>query len=324
MVVRGRSSAAVAVGQGFVGFGLVTVGVVGTLATILGFFGSTWWVFDFAANFRAHLAVVLLVVALAYALLFSRAIGLLFLGIAFINGLLILPLYSDSPAAPASSDTIKIVSFNVAQRSSIRDITFRWIDTVEPDIIVLVDSTDEWANAVEMAAPYTVQTELPLDRTFGITVLSAEGLDTQLLRAARIRDTVVRIEASIGSQPVVIYAVQSRKASNETDAGYRDEYLAEVGRMVKGETMPTIVVGDLEASPWSHAFRDLTAEADLKNSMSGFGLQTTWPADRWAFLRLPFDHLLHTAELTTVDRYLGPALGVDHRPIVVEVAMAAA
>jgi len=322
MVATDRSSAAIAAGQGFIGFGLVTAGVIATLATILGFFGSTWWLFDFASNFRAHLAVILLIVALAYALVFSKAIGLFFLGMAVINGLLVLPLYTDSPATAVGEDTMTIVSFNVGQRASIRDATFRWIDTFEPDLVVLQESTDLWVDADEMAQPYVVQNELPIDRTYGITVLSKEGVETQLLRVTQIRDTVVRVEATIGAQPVVIYVVQCRLASNEVDAGYRDEYLAEVSRMAQAETVATVVVGDFQASPWSHAFRDLVSEAELQDSMSGFGLQTTWPADRWAFFRIPFDHLLHGEELTTVDRYLGPTLGVDHRPLVVELGLA--
>ena len=48
----------------------------------------------------------------------------------------------------------------------------------------------------------------------------------------------------------------------------------------------------------------------------------TWPADGLAFLRLPYDHLVHSQELTTVDRYPGPSLGVEHLPIVVTLAMA--
>ena len=101
MVVRGRSSAAVAVGQGVVGFSLVIVGVIATLATILGFFGSTWWLFDFVANYRVHIAIVLVIIAIVYALLFSKAMALLFVGVAVINGLLVLPLYTTTPAPAA-------------------------------------------------------------------------------------------------------------------------------------------------------------------------------------------------------------------------------
>ncbi len=322
MASKHKTSASVAVGQGVIGFALVTAGVVGTLATVLGFFGSTWWLFDFAANFRAHLAVGLLIVALLYALIFSKATGLFFMAMAAVNGLLVLPLYANSPAQAAGEESMTIISFNVQQRTSIRDIAFRWVDTVEPDLVVLLDSTDAWTHSTDADDSYTIQSEIPNDRTYGITILSPEGLDTQLIRATRLREAVVRVEATIGEQPVAIYAVQARPSSNETDAADRDEYLAEVGRMVRAESIPTIVVGDFQATPWSHAFRDLASEANLKNSLEGFGLQTTWPADRWSFLRLPLDHLLHSEELTTVDRYLGPSFGVDHRPIVVTVGIA--
>jgi endonuclease/exonuclease/phosphatase (EEP) superfamily protein YafD len=319
----GKTNTAFAVGQGFVGFGLVSIGVVGVLATILGYFGSTWWLFDIAANFRAHLAVVLTMVALAYSLTYSKATGLFFLAMAVVNALTVLPMYSSTPALAAEDGgEMTIISFNVDQRSSIRDATFRWIDSVGPDLVVLVDSTDDWVNAVEMAQPYVARSELPIDRTFGITILSRDDVDTQILRASRIRDSVVRVEVSLGDQPIIVYAIQSRPPSNETDATYRDEYFDDLSQMVQSETLPTVVVGDFQTTPWSHAFRELTADTGLENSMAGFGLQTTWPADRWAFFRIPVDHLLHSPELTTIDRYLGPILGVDHRPLVVKLGLA--
>ena len=322
MAAKNKTSASVAVGQGVIGFALVTIGVVGTLATVLGFFGSTWWLFDFAANFRAHLAVVLLIVALLYALVFSKATGLFFMAMALLNGLLVLPLYTSSQEPSANDDTLQIVSFSVEQRTSIRDQTFRWIDTLDADLILLLDSTDDWNRATDQLEGYTVQPQIPVDRTFGITILSPDGVEAQLLRISRLRDSAVRIEAAIGAEPIAIYAVQARPMTNESDANDRDAYLAEIARMARAETIPTIVVGDLQATPWSHAFRDLTATADLKNSLDSFGLQATWPADRWALFRLPLDHLLHSPDLTTVDRYLGPTFGVDHRPIVVTVAVA--
>ncbi len=321
MPARGRTSAAYSVGQGVLGFSIVTVGVVATVATILGFFGSAWWLFDFVANFRAHLAVVLLIVALTYALLFSKPMGLIFVGIAAINAFLILPLYTDSPAAAAESgDDLTIVSFNVAQRASLRDATFGWLDPVDADLVVIAEATDEWVAAEEYADRYASHIDMPPDRTFGITVYSDEDVTTQLVRASSARDYAVRIETAVGDQPIVVYAVQSRSATNATGASLRDEYLADIARLVRDETLPTVVVGDFEASPWSYAFRNLESEADLTNSLRGYGIQATWPADRWAFFRIPMDHLLHSSELTTVDRYLGPSLGVDHRPIVVRLA----
>jgi endonuclease/exonuclease/phosphatase (EEP) superfamily protein YafD len=312
-----------AVGQGFLGFGLVTAGVVGALATVLGFFGSTWWLFDFAANFRAHLAVVLLMVALAYSLLFSKATGLFFLVMAAVNAIVILPLYLGSPAPAAGTDNLIVVSFNVDQRASIRDRAFTWINTVDADVVVLTEVTEDWMRLPEAAEPYHYLNDLPIDRTFGITVLARDDLEVEVMRITQVRDTVAKINASIGDQPIVIYAVQPRASSNETDAKLHQEYFTEITSMVRSETDPTVVVGDFQSSPWSNTFRNLLSDGQLVDSLTGYGIQTTWPADRWTFFRLPFDHLVHSEQLTTVDRYLGPTFGTEHRPIVVTLAAAA-
>jgi len=323
MAAKRGTSASVAVGQGLVGFGLVAIGVVATLATLLGFFGSTWWLFDYAANFRPHLAVVLLLVSLAYSLLFSKATGLFFMAMAIINGLVVLPLYAGNPAQAAAGDDLTIVSFNVDQRSSIRATTNTWIELVEPDIVVLVNANDDWVRTGAPPLSYQYVNDLPLDRTFGISVLAREDLDSEIIRVTQIRDMVVRVEASIADEPIAVYAVQSRTSSNQGDADLRDKYFEEVALMVRRDSVPAVVVGDFQSGPWSHTFRKLQSDADLVDSLEGYGIQTTYPADRWAFLRLPFDNLLHSEELTTVDRYLGPTFGVKHRPIVVKLALAA-
>lgn len=323
MAARSKTSAGMAVGQGFLGFGLVAVGVVGSLATVLGFFGSTWWLFDFAANFRAHLAVVLLVVALAYSLLFSKATGLFFLVMAVVNAIVVLPLYLGSPAPATGSELFTVVSFNVDQRASIRDRALDWIGTVDADVVVLTEVTEDWMRSSQAAEPYHYLNDIPIDRTFGITVLARDDLEVEVMRITQVRDSVAKINASIGDQPIVIYAVQPRSSANETDAELHREYFTEVASMARSETDPTVVVGDFQSSPWSHTFRSLLSDAQLVDSLTGFGIQTTWPADRWTFFRLPFDHLVHSEELTTVDRYLGPTFGTEHRPIVVTLAAAA-
>jgi len=323
VVVKSKTSTGMAVGQGFLGFGLVAAGVVASLATVLAFFGSTWWLFDFAANFRAHLAVVLLIVALGYALLYSKATALFFLLMAGVNAIVILPLYIGSPAPATGTDNLTVVSFNVDQKASIRDSAYGWFNTIDPDIVVLTEATEAWIQPSENSGPYHTLNDLPIDRTFGIAVMARENLDVELIQVTQVRDSLVRIVASIGDQPIVIYAVQSRASSNEKDAALQQEYFAEVASLARQETDPTIIVGDFQSSPWSHTFKSLLTDAHLVDSLIGFGIQTTWPANQWAFFRLPFDNLVHSEDLTTVDRYLGPAFGTDHLPIVVTLAMAA-
>ncbi|NIR40837.1 MAG: hypothetical protein GWN07_33670, partial [Actinobacteria bacterium] len=46
--------------------------------------------------------------------------------------------------------------------------------------------------------------------------------------------------------------------------------------------------------------------ADLVNSQIGNGIGATWPAQLWWPVRIPLDHVLHTDDLTAVEREIGP------------------
>lgn len=106
---------------------------------------------------------------------------------------------------------------------------------------------------------------------------------------------------------------ESPRTAARTDR--RDRMLERTADWVaagSGSQQPTVVAGDLNAVPWSSALRRLRADAGLVDSLTGHGVQPSWPApDAWA--GLPLDHVLHTPDLVTVGRELGPSFGSDHR-----------
>ncbi len=110
--------------------------------------------------------------------------------------------------------------------------------------------------------------------------------------------------------------------TNGSRAARRDAQLEAVAAWSADRPGPLVVVGDLNTTPWSAVFRHLESAGNLVNSQRGFGLQASWPVG-WAPLMIPLDHLLHTADLTTLRRQLGPALGSDHYALRVTLAPAA-
>ena len=79
-----------------------------------------------------------------------------------------------------------------------------------------------------------------------------------------------------------------------------------------------VVVGDFNSTPWTATVRALLSDGDLANSQRGYGVAPTWEVGRlWA---VPIDHAVHGDDLVVVDRIVGPDLGSDHRPLLVEVA----
>jgi endonuclease/exonuclease/phosphatase (EEP) superfamily protein YafD len=59
----------------------------------------------------------------------------------------------------------------------------------------------------------------------------------------------------------------------------------------------------------------------LRDTRAGFGIQASWPT-QIPPLGIPLDHCLVSPELVVLDRRLGPAVGSDHRPVILELARA--
>ena len=55
-----------------------------------------------------------------------------------------------------------------------------------------------------------------------------------------------------------------------------DLQFAWVADWCRASPVPVIVLGDLNATPWSYAFSRLIREGGLIDSSRGFGLQPTW------------------------------------------------
>jgi len=314
-----------AVGSGlrtFIGLTLLTAGFLGTLATILGFFGSTSWFFDVLANFRFQLAIGLILIGLVYLVGFGRATAFLFVAIGAVNLFLVAPLYLDKPVAAAGDDSVRIVSYNVGAGRASQAELIDWVEASDADLVFFLESTEEWVRAMPTnGSGYLVSNEIPDDRIYGISVLGKAAGTMEQLRLGTTRDPVVRVEATIADQQVAVYAVHPRPPDSEGTSAARDSLFADLAELVAQETMPVIVIGDFNATPWSYSFRDFTAETGLVNSQNGFGLAATWPTSLPISL-IPLDHMLHSDSLTTVAREVGPDLGSDHKPLTVEVALA--
>ena len=108
-----------------------------------------------------------------------------------------------------------------------------------------------------------------------------------------------------------------------TSPGYsewRNGQLQELWEFASGSGGPTLLIGDLNATPWSAGMRILTRDDKLRLPSPGFQWSPTWLAR--SPLAIPIDHALATAPLVVLSRKVGPDVGSDHRPIVVEIGLA--
>ncbi len=304
----------------------VVVAVPAILAlagTILGAFRSQWWVFDLLGNFRLQyglalaLAAVLLVPLRHPRLATIAALGALF------NAALFAPLFLVTPPAAATTGRLVIVTFNTQLTDPIPHLG--WILDGDPDVVFLFESSRVAEDALERAQTgYVISSGIGEGRNFGPTVLARNPVAVERLSIPADAGGALRIQLTLDGNVVAVYAVHPPSPSDSARTAQRDELLAAVGARAAGEIGPVVVTGDFNATPWSRGFRLVAGPAELVNSQQGFGFGATWPARLWPLAGIPLDHLLHSRDLTTTAREVGPDLGPDHRPIRVTVGVAPA
>ncbi len=193
-----------------------------------------------------------------------------------------------------------------------------YLRSTDPDVAIILEATPEWLATLERALPGHEVFAEPQTYAFGIAAFVRAGAGR-----GRVIDlgSIPALEVRIGHGPdaIAILGIHTMPPVSRETSQLRDELLRAAADWANAEPGATAIVGDFNATPWSHAFRELLASADLVNSQRG--IEATWPRDMWP-LSIPIDHCVHSRALTVTSRRLGPFLGSDHRPLEVTLARA--
>ena len=85
-----------------------------------------------------------------------------------------------------------------------------------------------------------------------------------------------------------------------------------LGAYRRRSRLPTVVAGDLNATPWSPAFNELD-DLGLRRAT---GLAPTWPSALHGISGIPIDHVPASRHWRLVASGRGPDPGSDHRPVI--------
>jgi endonuclease/exonuclease/phosphatase (EEP) superfamily protein YafD len=306
-------------------YGILTAaGAAIGIATLGGFCGRFWWVLDLFSHFRVQYAILSFLIAVALLVLRRVFTGSVFLGLAVVNLVLIVPLYLGRVAPPdAGSPRYRAVLANVYTPNKESELVISLIEQYEPDFFVLQEVNTRWLldiSSLETAYPYTEQ--CPRPDNFGIALYSKRPFvkcDTVYIGAAMVPSICAEIE--LDGRQLTVLGAHTIPPARRKGSLLRNEQLARIPEFLQKHQRPVIVMGDLNMTPWSHHFRKLLRDAGLKDGSRGYGIARTWPTDLFP-LRIPIDHFLHSADLTVVSKKKGQHIGSDHYPIMVDFAFA--
>lgn len=302
---------------------IVIAGLAALLAaaTLAAFFGKFWWPLDLVANFRPQLGVSLAAVAVLCFLAKRTRIGWVALVAGLVNLGLVAVLFVPNPAGSApSGDEIRVLSFNLFAQNESYPQVIEYIRQTGADVVFLHEASLPWDETLAAADLGYRIVRTHTDTIFGSLVLvkgeatvEGFGFGRREPRAAAVSYVT---ESGVA---VAILGIHPLAPVTSDWAGLRDAQFRFAETWAAEQAGPAIVTGDFNATPWSYVFRRF----ELNDSERGFGLQPSFPATRNLLLRVPIDHLLHSDHLVVLDRVLGPALGSDHFPLVVDLALVA-
>ncbi|MHA6347392.1 endonuclease/exonuclease/phosphatase family protein [Roseivivax sp. CAU 1761] len=305
---------------------------VAALASFLPLFDSdAWWVryWDFP---RLQLALALSGLAVLYLLLrprIRRAGGavLALAGAALAYHAVQLWPYL-GPVAPVAAEArecrpgagFSVMAANV-QKTNDRSAAF--LETVrdaDPDVLVVMETDADWdrdLSALDARYPHARQ-HIPEERAFyGMHVYSRLplqdagfefhfGAATPAFRGNVLLERGGRVRL-YGLHP------QPPHVSGQPST-LRDAHLLAAALEMADDGVPSVVAGDLNATPWERSFRRSARLGGLLDPRVGRGLLPTFAADD-PVMSWPLDHIVWQERLTLSDLRVLPGFGSDHYPV---------
>lgn len=294
--------------------------------SVAGFGGDLHWALDLTSHFRPQYALLLAPAALACFVLGARASGILAAGCLAVQIGTLLPFWLPAAPIPAlGAAPLRVVLANVHTHNRDFAAVRAWVVREDADLVVLQETDRAWLDALaDLGRQWPYRVEEPRDDNFGIAVWSRHPLhDARIVRFGQAGLPSVVAELDRDGDRLALVATHALPPVGAARTALRDQALAEVARFASACSGPVLVVGDLNCTPWSPQFRRLLARGRLHDSAEGLGLQATWPS--WlSVFGIPLDHCLLGAGLRAVARRIGPPIGSDHRPLVIEVAFVTA
>jgi endonuclease/exonuclease/phosphatase (EEP) superfamily protein YafD len=289
--------------------------------SLAGFFSASDPICELLSHWRLAWCMGLFILSLALLLAKLHKLALVGTIVLVCNAGDVLRLYlPESPALGGSAlASVKLLQMNVmGDTNHDFNAAAAVISAASPDIVCLSEVNLQWIKECSVRLtnyPYHAEVSKASD---GIAIFSRFPIESREIRYSKaahrprfyvhllIAQSDVVVEFAHPLLPVIPYL--------------RNEELEEIADDAKSAKVPFILAGDLNCTPWSCFFAKLLRDGELYDTEQGRGPQPSWNA-LWLIPLLPIDHCLTSSEFRTVSRKVGPAIGSDHFPVVVELSL---
>lgn len=310
---------------------VVVIGTVMIVATVLPMLrGSAWWirVLDFP---RVQITLISAAILAAFVAVSDLASAWQIIFVALLASSLAYQSYMMYPytvlarrqveqaksADGGSAIALLFANVLMTNRDSSRLLAI--IREEDPDVFLAVETDAWWQRELDVLArthPYVVRQAQ--DNTYGMLLYSRLELiepQVKFLIQSDVPSIHARLKLRNGAL-IELRCVHPRPPAPQEakDSKPRDVELIVVGKQLKEQGAPAIVLGDLNDVAWSRTNYRFQEISGLLDPRIGRGFYHTFHA-RYFFLRYPLDHCFHTKHFRLASFKRLRAFGSDHFPV---------
>lgn len=240
---------------------------------------------------------------------------------------LVAPALTGAPLpAPAGAVRVRVLLANVLTSNPDHDRLTALIAETKPDLIALVEPNRAWFSALAPAmAGFRGRVEVDDPANFGLALYARGQLTSTVEQLGSSQATVVATVTldELPAAPLTVVLTHPIPPMTEAAHAIHQRHLEAIGERIAELPHPLLLLGDLNTTPWTRAFAKLARTTGLVDTRRGFGVHPTYPAfpSFAKVVRIPIDHALVSPEIGVLDRRVERAIGSDHLPVLLDLAL---
>jgi endonuclease/exonuclease/phosphatase (EEP) superfamily protein YafD len=217
------------------------------------------------------------------------------------------------------SKVVTILSANVYQFNEDYEKLIHLIESVEPDIVLTMESDSKWEKALNrIERSYPNALKVAQDNTYGMhfyTRLTTHDAQVHYF----VSDDIPSIEADLETDDgyrFTFFGVHPPPPSptEEETSKERDGELMVLAKKIAELDVPVIVVGDFNNVAWSRSSKLFRKTSGLIDPRIGRGFYPTFHA-RSKLVRFPIDLVFHSSDIVVIELKTLDDIGSDHLPL---------
>lgn len=305
-------------------FLLVSLSIL-LLASTARFFDNTdSWAIDILSHFPFQYAVLAFLI-LGYCL-WKKFIPLALFagGLLLFNAAGLINVNESVHASVRQDNAFKICSANINKANRDFPKIINELSRVDADILLLLEITDnniKPLRALTQKYPYQIENlNIGCSGTGTVLVSKFPILESKVTQYSEFGNMLVAATLEIDGKQAMFYGVHFPKPTDITEFPARSRQIMSLAHQVREQSLPVIIAGDFNSTPYAPIFRELVKVSGTKDSRERFGWLPSWPTF-FPLFWIPIDHILVSPDIQVRKRTTGAYTGSDHYPVIAELSL---